>query len=332
MLKNLKYWLARHLSKVILPRGLYCFNYHRVGEANLTEYDPNVFSCDVNNFSDQILYLKKNFTIVTISDIPKILEQNFMDKKYALITFDDGYVDNYTKAFPILEQNQVSATFFLATNFINNVEIPWWDKIAYLLRNTKVNQIKLNNWPKSISLYKENIATDIKQVLDAVKVNNGQAIEDILEELEEKLQIGSTDFVNKEPLFMTWDMAREMKKAGMDFGSQTCSHRIMSHLSRSEQEHEAKTSKDIIEKELGDSICAFAYPVGGKDSFTPETINIIKQHYELSFSFISGINTSKSIDKFCIERVSVDGNCNANQLSYRLLKLALRKIYNKVRK
>ena len=75
---------------------------------------------------------------------------------------------------------------------------------------------------------------------------------------------------------MTWDMAREMSDAGMEFGSQTCSHRIMSHLSIEEQDHEAKASKELIEKELNTSIKAFAYPVGGKDSFTAETVRIIK--------------------------------------------------------
>ena len=40
MLTNIKHTIARHIANVILPNGLYCFNYHRVGEASLTEYDP----------------------------------------------------------------------------------------------------------------------------------------------------------------------------------------------------------------------------------------------------------------------------------------------------
>ena len=104
----------------------------------------------------------------------------------------------------------------------------------------------------------------------------------------------------------------------------------MSHLSIDEQDHEAKTSKELIDKELNTSIKAFAYPVGGKDSFTAETVKIIKKYYQMSFSFISGINTSKQLNEFSIERISVDSNCNATQLSHKLLKLFLKKLHKSV--
>ncbi len=330
MLTNVKHAVGRYIANAVLPNGLYCFNYHRIGEASLTEYDPNVFSCDEANFSEHMEYIKQHFTIITLDDISIILNGKIRDKRYALITFDDGYIDNYTKAFPILLENKISATFFLATNFMNNAEIPWWDRIAYLVRHAQVDEIKLNNWPDSITLSKEDVPTSIRKVLDVVKINNGSTIEEILIELEQKLQIPDSKLMDQEPLFMTWDMAREMSAAGMEFGSQTCSHRIMSHLRIEEQDYEAKTSKELIEKELNTSIKAFAYPVGGKDSFTPETVKIIKKYYQISFSFISGINTSKNLDEFCIERISVDSNCNATQLSHKLLKLLLRKVHKSV--
>ena len=330
MLTNVKHAVGRYIANAVLPNGLYCFNYHRIGEASLTEYDPNVFSCDETNFAEHMEYIQQHFTVVTLDDISIILDGKIRDKRYALITFDDGYIDNYSKAFPILLENKITATFFLATNFMNNAEIPWWDRIAYLVRHAQVDEIKLNNWPDSITLSKEDVPTSIRKVLDVVKINNGSTIEEILIELEQKLQIPDSKLMDQELLFMTWDMAREMSAAGMEFGSQTCSHRIMSHLSVEEQDYEAKTSKELIEKELNTSIKAFAYPVGGKDSFTQETVRIIKKYYQISFSFISGINTSKNLNEFCIERISVDSNCNATQLSHKLLKLLLRKLHKSV--
>lgn len=330
MLTNIKHKLGKLIANAVLPNGLYCFNYHRIGDANLTEYDPNVFSCDETNFAEHMLYIKKHFTVVTLDDIAEILKGKITDKRYALITFDDGYIDNYTKAFPILLKNKISATFFLATNFINNAEIPWWDRIAYLIRHAQVGEVKLKNWPESVVLCKNNIATSIRKVLELVKVNNGSTIAEVIAELEQKLQIPNTELANKKTLFMTWDMAREMNNAGMEFGSQTCSHRIMSHLSIDEQDHEAKASKELIEKELNTNIKAFAYPVGGKDSFTTDTIDIIKKYYQVSFSFISGINTAKHLNEFSIERISVDSNCNATQLSHKLLKIFLKKLHKSV--
>ena len=329
MFSAFKYSLGLKLSKYTLPNGLYCFNYHRIGNTHLSQYDPNVFSCDEDHFVEHLKYIKNNFTIIKLEDVSSILENTLVNRRYALITFDDGYIDNYLCAFPILKQNEISATFFLATNFINDAEIPWWDKIAYLVRNAQVNEIKLTNWPKSIVLCKVNISKSIRQVLDMVEVNKEQSIEDVLSELESKLRITSKELINKETLFMTWDMVREMNEAGMDFGSQTCSHRIMSHLNGEEQELEAKLSKQVIEKEIDCQIKAFAYPVGGRNSFTEETIQIIKKYYELSFSFISGINTSKNLNRLTIKRISVDNNISASQLAYRLLKLQIKKINNR---
>jgi len=299
MLTNVKHAVGRYIANAVLPNGLYCFNYHRIGEASLTEYDPNVFSCDETNFAEHMEYIQQHFTVITLDDISIILDGKIRDKRYALITFDDGYIDNYSKAFPILLENKITATFFLATNFMNNAEIPWWDRIAYLVRHAQVDEIKLNNWPDSITLSKEDVPTSIRKVLDVVKINNGSTIEEILIELEQKLQIPDSKLMDQEPLFMTWDMAREMSAAGMEFGSQTCSHRIMSHLSV--EEH-----------------------------FTQETVRIIKKYYQISFSFISGINTSKNLNEFCIERISVDSNCNATQLSHKLLKLLLKKVHKSV--
>ena len=330
MLTNVKHKLGKFIANAVLPNGLYCFNYHRIGEANLTEYDPNVFSCDEANFAEHMQYIKKHFTVVTLDDLAEILKGKITDKRYALITFDDGYIDNYSKAFPILLKNEIAATFFLATNFMNNAEIPWWDKIAYLVRHAQVDEIKLDNWPDIITLSKMDIATSIRKVLDIVKINNGSTIEEMLIELERKLYIPNAELVDKEPLFMSWDMAREMQNAGMNFGSQTCSHRIMSHLSIVEQNHEAKASKELIEKELNSNIKAFAYPVGGKDSFTADTIDIIKKYYQMSFSFIARINTSEHLNEFSIERISVDSNCNGMQFPYKVLKLYLKKLHKSV--
>lgn len=326
MFNTFKYALGLTLSKYILPNGLYCFNYHRVGNAKSSQYDPNVFSCDEGRFIEHIKYIHENFTVIKLEDVSTILDNTLTNKKYALITFDDGYIDNYLCAFPILKRNAISATFFLATNFINDIEIPWWDKIAYLVRNAQVDKVKLTDWPKTIVFNKNNISDSIRQVLDMVKITKEQPIESVLSELERKLNITSEKLVNNEPLFMTWDMVREMNEAGMDFGSQTCSHRIMSHLNSEIQDVEAKLSKQVIENEINCNIKAFAYPVGGANSFTAETIQIIKKYYLLSFSFISGINTSKDLNKFTIERISVDSNVSAPQLACRLLKLQIKKI------
>ena len=53
-----------------------------------------------------------------------------------MITFDDGYVDNYELAFPVLKANDAKGVFFVATGFIDEPRLAWWDEIAWMIRSS----------------------------------------------------------------------------------------------------------------------------------------------------------------------------------------------------
>src|SRR5690606_32229872 len=92
-------------------------------------------------------------------------------------------------------------------------------------------------------------------------------------------------------LFMTWEDVVTMRRAGMDIGSHTRSHKILSQLGEKEQKEELTASKAIIEEKLGEPIHALAYPEGGRKSFTDRTCELAEEcGYRLAFTFISGFN------------------------------------------
>jgi peptidoglycan/xylan/chitin deacetylase (PgdA/CDA1 family) len=70
-------------------------------------------------------YLKAGYQFITVDDILGGLEAG---KKYALITFDDGYFNN-TLALPILEEFDVPATFFISTDHVKKNKSYWWDAL-----------------------------------------------------------------------------------------------------------------------------------------------------------------------------------------------------------
>jgi len=301
-----------------LQNGLYCFNYHRIGDPNETDFDPNVYSCDERVFEEHLIFYKQNFKVITLEELKELDSKMLTEKKYALLTFDDGYEDNYSKAFKLLEQHKLPATFFLATDFIDKDVTPWWDEIAFLLRYTKEAKIQLEGWSESVYIDQKNIKDSIRDVLRLIKSDANIPIDNKLAELKDKLNV-LTEASSKN-LFMTWDNVRSMHTQGMSFGSQSCSHRIMSHLSMKEQIEEASISKDRITNEIDKEPIAFAYPVGDINSFTPETINIISQYYPFGFAFIPGVNKSLNTDTHALKRFSIDNNCTADELAWRLLK------------
>jgi peptidoglycan/xylan/chitin deacetylase (PgdA/CDA1 family) len=125
----------------------------------------------------------------------------------------------------------------------------------------------------------------------------------------------------KESLFMTWDEARKMHADGMDIGSHSHTHRILSHLSLSEQDMELRNSKAILERELGETVPSIAYPVGAHDSFTPDTERLANDAgYRVAFSFINGINRTGSMPRFALRRIAVDENASPDDIKMATLR------------
>ncbi|RJQ17502.1 MAG: polysaccharide deacetylase family protein [Nitrospiraceae bacterium] len=88
-------------------------NYHSV-------HPTHNFATTPNDFLQQMEYLVANFTMVSLPDFYKLrIAGKSLPDRLAIITFDDGYEDNYTYAFPVLKQFGIKATVFLTTGFIN---------------------------------------------------------------------------------------------------------------------------------------------------------------------------------------------------------------------
>jgi len=144
---------ARNLFTALPQRNcLIVINYHRIGIAGTSPYDTNVFSATPAEFDEQIAFLKKHLGIVTLAEaIAFARGETSWRGAAALLTFDDGYVDAYDTAFPILRSHGVQGTFFLPTSFIGTQRVPWWDAIAYQVFATRQKTLRLR-YPKTIDL------------------------------------------------------------------------------------------------------------------------------------------------------------------------------------
>ena len=292
--------------------GLYCFNYHSIGSAEQAQFDPNVISCTQERFAEHVAFLKRYFTIIDVNTLLELqASQAEIDKPLAVITFDDGYLDNYRYAFPILKQHQASAIFFVSTQHIDGNQLFWWDQVAWMLRNSKQQTITLAG-SEPLDLLNLRIETAIHRTLKVIKRDHTTPISRYLELLAEQTSCA----LDSPPAAstMSWEMLREMQQAGMDIGSHTCSHRILSHLSREQQQQELAESKQILEQQLGKPIEVFAYPVGGLDAYTEETRQLLQETgYKLAFNYVGYTNADLK-QPFELGRLAVDENIQVNDL------------------
>ena len=78
-----------------------------------------VAESEVASFETQIRLLKARYTIVSLESLVKGIQEGTLEGRCVAVTFDDGFLDNYTNAFPVLRRHGIPATFFVSTQFID---------------------------------------------------------------------------------------------------------------------------------------------------------------------------------------------------------------------
>jgi peptidoglycan/xylan/chitin deacetylase (PgdA/CDA1 family) len=303
--------IHRLLGHLPQRNSLLVINYHRVGDADATPYDPAVFSADADEFRSQVEYVALNLAPLTLDESLAYMQEpgrpHPTGRCRVLLTFDDGYRDNFDLAFPILRQAGVQATFFLPTSFVGTGQIPWWDEIAFIVKSARRRAFQLS-YPRaaSFNLDAEGLRNVLREVLNLYKSPEMLDAARFVDELESSCEGRRPAATQAERCFMTWEEAARMARGGMALGAHTHTHRLLGRLSEAEQTEELTTPRRILRERTGVEADTIAYPVGSMTSFTAETKALAaKTGYRAGFSFYGGINGG-SLDKFDVRRVGAD--------------------------
>jgi len=311
MLRSGAYSLATRLP----PRNsLLVLNYHRIGNRAATAFDPGVVSATAQEFDDQISWMKRRLSLVTLEEAIAFIGGSIKEQKACcrlLITFDDGYLDNYQIAYPILRSHGVQGVFFLVTGFVGTSHIPWWDHIAYLLKTGRRRRFSLH-FPAelTIDINKNGLTESLRSVLNLYKRPDNSAPARFIRDLT--IATEGDDPPETLRRFLNWDEAREMIRGGMAIGSHTHSHNVLGQLDPTQQFDELTTSRAILGEKLGISADVLAYPVGSITSFSDQTKKIAREvGYRAAFSFHGGKNLKKRVAPFDIKRSELASpNCD----------------------
>jgi len=293
--------------------NLIVFNYHRIYTSPLcTQYDEGVFAHSEDIFLAQMRWIKENFNILRESELLDIFDDKAtLTGRNAMITFDDGYVDNYELAYPILSDLKIPATFFIPCNQIEGITPPWWDQISYLLKTSKKQTILFQSTEFKISDDGEMNKQAINDILRIFKTSPVIDIPSLLKYLVKSCEAPLPELIDLSKQFMSWSQIKEVSSNNITIGSHTMNHNILANLNDNEQVSELKISKSVIESKIDRSIYSVAYPVGGPTAFNKITKEIAKDvGYKIGYSFINGYHQDCTMDKFEIRRVELNQNIN----------------------
>ena len=287
-------------------RGLVVLNYHRIGDPIGSLCDHGVYSATVESFNEQLTAITRHCDVIGVKDLDRAL----LDRRgrYALITFDDGYRDNYAAAFPVLKDHRLPAVFFLTTGFLDDRLLAWWDEIAWMVRVSPRAQLPENRWTAApVAFDSPHRESAVRALLATFKQLPWDETQPFVDWIAEASGSGRCPQETASSVWMTWEMVREMRASGMDFGGHTVTHPILARLNPEQQWREISRSKQRIEAELDESIDAFSYPVGAPDCFDKITRSCLdRAGYRFAFSFHGGFAAAAHDDRLDIPRYPMD--------------------------
>ncbi|SFV36129.1 Polysaccharide deacetylase [Pseudoxanthomonas sp. YR558] len=287
--------------------------YHRVLESQDPQgfsFDPELISASAEDFRQQMQHLKTHFVPMRFDQVVDLIEQGKpLPEGAALVTFDDGYDDNYRIAFPILRELGMSAMFFVSTGHIDSGRPYAYDWLVHMLcsapAGTRVHVPELDvDWTVEADLPdRRRQAADL---LYRVKLldDDGQAA--LVARLESDWGIPrAAGHPDCKP--MTWDQLREMQRGGMEIGSHGVDHRMLAKLPLDRMVAEVQGSKDALERELGVPVQVISYPVGGPDAFNHDTVEAVRSAgFRLACSYVAGIGRLGPRTQFSLPRLPVE--------------------------
>jgi peptidoglycan/xylan/chitin deacetylase (PgdA/CDA1 family) len=281
-------------------------NYHRIGDGRGTIFDRGLWSATTEGFDRQLRWLKAHFDVISPRDLPLVLRAK--RGRHVLVTFDDGFLDNYTEAFPVLQAHRLRATFFVSTGFIDAPRLPWWDEIAWMVRTSARAGLALPEYLSEPVVYDEpDRERAVRSLLRAYYRMPTARTGPYLDAIAEATGSGRYVATGGEQLWMTWDMLRVMHAAGMTIGGHTVSHQILSRMSREEQWAEIAGCGRRLEAELGTPMRTFSYPTGQPDSFDADTRACLREAgVRAAFSYYGGFRRLGAWDDLDIPRIAVE--------------------------
>lgn len=260
-------------------------------------------------FAMQMQFLRANCSVISLSELLNKLHTNSpVAPNTVVITFDDGWEDNYLNAFPVLTEFKLKASVFLATGFIGTGKLFWTDSVCYALvslwREFQKNRSpQLKAEVSEISCFQKvecfasvfhahsidslmNCFESLLEMLKGLDAHERMLVHERLVQVAKKFELRSPDST-----FMNWKQVREMDAAGIEFGSHSHTHQYFDELSDEQESNDISQSLELLRTHCMHPLTnVFCYP-GGR--YNDAAQNFLSRH---------GFEYALSTEKFHLQQ------------------------------
>lgn len=299
--------------------------YHRVTHRSV---DPWQLSVEPKKFDEHLNIMKQFGTVLSSGTLIEHLHRRKLKNRSLVITFDDGYKDNFQNAFPLLKKHNLPATFFITTETLGKNKSFWWDELETLLIHTpvlptvlslKMHGINvhfelgeettltveqteaLKSWKALLYHYQSKRTELFEAVWNEMKGLKYEQQQEILHYLRE-WSGNSGERTNDYSMSLS-ELTEMALHPLITIGGHTLTHPDLSCHNENYQYNEVSGNKKELEKFIQKEVDFFAYPFGRFNDHTREVVKL--SGYKAAFTTQTSFVSYKS-DPFFIQRVQVN--------------------------
>lgn len=275
--------LASIASGIGKQKKLSILIYHRVLDQPDFMWPDEI---DKTIFSWQMQLLANYFNVLPLGEALERMQINTLPPRAVCITFDDGYADNFTNALPILKQFNLTATFFIASGFLDGGRM-WNDTVIEAIRNQLTPTLDLTEIDLGILEVSDNTQKCLaaNQIISQIKHLSTEKRQQCADFIAAKSQ----NLPNN--LMLTTEQLMALSESGVEIGGHTVTHPILATLDDATATNEIQQNKAFLETCLNRPVRFFAYPNGKPtNDYHQHQIKFVQQAgYRAAVSTVRGV-------------------------------------------
>jgi peptidoglycan/xylan/chitin deacetylase (PgdA/CDA1 family) len=292
-----RWWTLRRGNRLVI------LNYHRAADGDLRSH---------------LLYLRRHYRILHLEPAleelyasPKERKQRKDRRPPLVITFDDGFYDNYTHAFKLACELQTPLTLFLVPGYIENRHRFWWLEGEQLVQQAQVKKALIAGQSYDLERLEERKALELAIDTRLRYAESVAEREEFLVSARQELAVRADVTAKEEPtLPMSWREVQEMQRSEwISFGAHTMYHPILAYLTDSKEvQREVEQSRQVLEQYLENKVSSFAYPVGKNEHIGDVAYRAVQQAgFRWALTTIEDFNTAQC-DPYLLKRIGINVN------------------------
>jgi peptidoglycan/xylan/chitin deacetylase (PgdA/CDA1 family) len=279
--------------------------FHHVRHHQRRGFDPNRILAIDPSFLDAVLthLAKRGYEVIPLDAVPERLASG--GPPFAVLTFDDGYLDNLTDALPVLKRHNAPFTIYITTGFADRTAPLWWRDIEDSLRILPDVTIEGQYLPLQIDQQRTKA---YGMLMEQGRRQAYPALQEMARALAARAGLEPLSLTERECL--SWDQIRRLADEPLaTIGVHTLTHPLLALMPLELARREMVESRDIIRQNTGRDAVHFAYPVGDPVAAGTREFTMAKE-----FGFKTAVTTRPGVlfpdhagHLHALPRVSVNG-------------------------